>query len=255
MRKLAVLFSLFLLSIVIYSCGEKNSDFVPKETIKDYFPVEVGKFITYRIDSTVFVRSGSVIEIHKYQVRHTVTGTTKDNLSNDVFTVDRELRNAEGTDNWKANGRYYITVNENSVEVNEDNLKVTKLVNPITMGTTWKGNSKLPLIPYATVYETEAGKEMNTWNFSLYNFGDTTVENNSYTNVWSVQQNNYVLNIPVTPNTQIGLKEVGFEKYAKNIGLVYKNLEIYDFQGKNNTDNPQDTYSGFGIKMWMIDHN
>lgn len=254
MRKSAVLFSLVLLSIVTYSCREKNSDFVPKESIRDYFPVEVGKFITYRIDSTVFVRSGGSMEIHRYQVKHTVTGTTKDNQGNDVFTVDRTLRNADGLGDWRPNGRYYITVNENSVEVNEDNLKVTKLVNPVTLGTKWKGNSKLPITPYLSMYDSEAGKEMNQWNFSLYNFGDTTVENINYTNVWSVQQNNYTLNIPVTPNTQIGLMEVGFEKYSKNIGLVYKNLQIYDFQGKNDT-NPQDAYSGFGIKMWMIDHN
>jgi hypothetical protein len=48
--------------------------------------------------------------------------------------------------------------------------------------------------------------------------------------------------------------EKGKELYAKGIGLVYKNLEIYERQPPN-VDNPQQTYTGFGITMWMVEHN
>ncbi|ANH80540.1 hypothetical protein A8C56_05640 [Niabella ginsenosidivorans] len=254
MQKLFFLLPLFILNVLLFSCGNKNSDFVPKDSIKDYYPLSVGKYITYRVDSTVFVRSGSQVAVHQYQVKHLIESVTTDNQGRQTFVVHRTLRNADGTGNWQDDGLYYITPAENSIEVTEDNIKVIKITNPIYTGASWKGNAYLAADPYADLYDTQAGRDMNTWNFSYYNFGDTTVDNHTYRDVWSVQQNNTVLNIPPTSGTQLGLKEVGFEKYAKGIGMVYRHNDIYDFQGPNE-DNPQGTYAGFGISMWMIDHN
>jgi hypothetical protein len=42
------------------------------------------------------------------------------------------------------------------------------------------------------------------------------------------------------------------EKYAKKIGLVAREYELWEFQ-PNLASTP--TYAGFGIRMWMIDHN
>jgi hypothetical protein len=66
-------------------------------------------------------------------------------------------------------------------------------------------------------------------------------------------------------DTQIALNITALDKYAKNIGLVYKEQTLWEHQNDFSiTINPvtRDTvksyrpYSyGFGIRMWMIDHN
>lgn len=47
-------------------------------------------------------------------------------------------------------------------------------------------------------------------------------------------------------------KNLGIEKYVKNIGLVYREFEMWEFQPDSG---PNPFYIGFGVKMRMIDHN
>ncbi|MBZ4187901.1 hypothetical protein [Niabella beijingensis] len=250
----------FIAALLLFSCGNRKDSFTSVALAKDYFPVQVGKYITYRVDSTVFVRSGSQVELHSYQVKHSITGTATDNMGRLTYIVERTLRKADGTGNWTGNGRYYITPLENSVEVIEHNLRVIKLANPMYTGFEWKGNRYLiapdsvsQASPYSDLYDTEADNDMNKWVFKYTGFGNETIEGQQYTDVCTVLQADNVLNMP--PNgSSYGYKAVSSEKYARNIGMVYRDHQIYDFQPPN-VDNPQGTYSGFGITMWMIDHN
>ena len=243
----------FLLVFAFTACENSKEEFVT-ETYEAYFPLQIGKSITYRLDSLVFTQSGSLIETHKYRVKHTIQSEITDAQGRKAFLVNRLINNETGTGPWLKNGNYIITPLADQVEVSENNLRVIKLHNQFKKGFSWKGNTYLPLAPYRPAYDMDAGSEMNKWQFEYSNYGDTTVNGQQYQNVWTVSQNDYVLNIPPPTPGSIGVKEVGKEQYAKGIGLVYKNLEIYERQPPN-VDNPQQTYTGFGITMWMVEHN
>jgi hypothetical protein len=59
---------------------------------------------------------------------------------------------------------------------------------------------------------------------------------------------------PYTDELPPGSSNYSIEKYAKNVGLVYKQILMTEYQP--NTGNPGGAYSiGFGVTMWMIDHN
>ncbi|WP_300602262.1 hypothetical protein [Niabella sp.] len=256
MNKLFNQCTLLLALLLLFSCGRREADFTPAAQVKDYFPVQTGKFITYRIDSTVFTKSGTVMEIHPYQVKHSITDTVRDNQQRLTYVVQRSMRNADGSGNWTDNGRYYITPLENSVEVVENNLRVITIANPMLAGDTWKGNTYLPLSPYDAAFGTQAGKEMNTWVFTHKGLGNETIQGQQYTNVWTIEQANNIRNLPPpATNPGYGSMEVSSEKYSKGIGLVYRNYQIYDFQPGYVDNGYQPTYAGFGITMWMIDHN
>ena len=57
-------------------------------------------------------------------------------------------------------------------------------------------------------------------------------------------------NDPYIDDLPFGSTNYSIEKYAKNVGLVFKELTMWDYQPNNGGQK-----RGFGIKMWMIDHN
>jgi hypothetical protein len=61
---------------------------------------------------------------------------------------------------------------------------------------------------------------------------------------------------PVTGPSDYGSVSLAKEIYSKNIGLVYRELTLWEQQPNYTPPNSYDPYKiGFGIKMWMIAHN
>ncbi len=241
------------LPVLLFSCAEKKEIF-ETERVADYMPLVIGKSITYRLDSTIFAKSGTVIEVHKYQVKHTITGETTDNNGRKTFIIQRQLNNETASGNWVQNGTYFITPYDNKIEVVDNTMRVVTLQAPLKQDFSWKGNSQLPFAPYGPLFDMSTGYDMNTWSFVYSAFGNETLEGQTYNNVWTVEQHNETMNIPPTPETGIGTKEVSVEKYAKGIGLVYKDFQLYEYQGAGGSGNTSAHYTGFGITMWMVGH-
>ncbi|HEY9663211.1 MAG TPA: hypothetical protein V6C65_32600, partial [Allocoleopsis sp.] len=77
---------------------------------------------------------------------------------------------------------------------------------------------------------------------------------NNYTDVYTVEEADESFNVPITSPGSYGSKSRSVEKYAKAIGLVYREYELWEYQpNTGGTGGPYKT--GFGITMWMIDHN
>ena len=134
-------------ALLIFSCGKKTEEY-QSEPLSDYYPLTVGKYITYRIDSTVFTNFGHNTEVHKYQVKHAIESITKDNLDRTSYRVYRYLRDTAGLQPWVPNGSYYITPLWDRVELIENNLRFIKLHLPIRKDYSWEGNKYLPFDPY-----------------------------------------------------------------------------------------------------------
>jgi len=246
------LFAVIVLSI--FSCDKKIEVF-QTDALTDYMPLAAGKYITYRIDSTVFTNFGRNTEIHSYQVKHVIESQITDNLGRPSYRIFRYLRDSAGIQPWVPNGSYFITPSTNQVEVIEDNLRFIKLHSPVKDGVTWKGNKYLPDDPYGSLYSFGNDDYMRDWDFqydgesSSFSYGGK-----NYTEVNTVEEDNESYNIPITSNTIIASKSRAVEKYSKNIGLVYREYELWEYQA-NTTGTGGPFKIGFGIKMWMIDHN
>lgn len=243
--------SFLLLAFV--SCSDKKEVF-ETEKISEYLPLQVGKYITYRLDSTVFTVSGTKSEVRKYQVKHTVVNEMLDDANNKTYLVQRAINNETASGTWSNNGSYYVTPGEKSIDVIDNNLRVTVLHAPLRADFNWNGNSKLPFDAYEQLFDfSVVGMETNKWNFRYGTAGNFSYAGREYLNVWTVEQHSDSLNIPPTPNSVVGYKEVSTEKYAKGIGLVFKNFQLYEYEVSSGSVTPQ--YRGFGITQWMIDHN
>ena len=242
-----------LVIVAFISCNEKE-DFT-SESIADYYPTIVGKYITYRIDSMVFTNFGRNTEIHKYQVKHQVDALITDNLGRPAYRVYRYIRDTAGTLPWQASGSYFVTVLDDQLEVSEDNLRFIKIHLPIRDGFSWKGNKFLPDNAYGSLFNFSNDDNMEDWDYYFDgNASSFSYRGNNYNNVYSVEEADESINVPIVSTSSYAARSRAVEKYAKNIGLVYREYEIWEYQpNPGGSGGPYKT--GFGITMWMIDHN
>jgi hypothetical protein len=247
-------------AVSLFSCTEKEE--FTSEKISTYLPLTTGKYITYRLDSLVFTQFDRVAEIHKYQVKHVVDAQITDNLGRPSYRIYRFIRDSVNATSWTPAqpwtpaGSYFITELSDQLEVVEDNLRFIKMHLPIKDGFSWKGNRYLPTDPYGSKYFFSNDDNMESWDF--YYDGEPTsfsYRNVNYADVQTVEQEDEIFNIPVTLPTAYGSKSRSVEKYSKNIGLVFREYTLYEYQPDPVPGGPNYAYRGFGITMWMIDHN
>lgn len=249
-----------LISISFFSCNDKEE--LVSEPLSDYIPLSVGKYIVYRLDSTVFTNFGSTTEIHKYQVKHQVDAVLTDNAGNPMYRIYRYIRDSAGTQPWQPlnSSTYYITPLSDQIETSEDNLRIIKLHLPVKDGFSWKGNRYLPMSscphasgPYCPLFGFSNDDNMNDWDFVYSGTGAAfSYKGVNYSNVLTVEKNDDAFNVPITNSNIVAYKTRAVDRYSKGIGLVYQELTMWEYQPPSS---PNPGITGFGITMWMIDHN
>jgi hypothetical protein len=246
--------TLAFISFGLFSCTDTKEEFIT-EPLTDYLPLQPGKYITYRLDSVVTIEFQRKLDTNSYQVKHVVDALVTDNAGRPAYRIYRYLNDATASGQWVANGSYFITVSSDQVEVSEDNLRFIKLHAPLKEGFTWDGNSYLTDDPYKSIgYNFSLSRYMEGWDYWYDAFQSTfTYKGIDYTDVHTVEQQDDATNIPVTFPDGSGNKQRGREVYAKNIGLVFKEFTLLEYEP--NTSGPSPYYTGFGITMWMVDHN
>ncbi|HMR92843.1 MAG TPA: hypothetical protein PKC69_11030 [Chitinophagaceae bacterium] len=243
-----------LLVLSLFSCSDKTEEF-QTEPLEDYtITLEPGKYITYRVDSTIATNFGLDIEVRSWQIKHQVDALITDNLDRPSYRILKFRRNADGTGNWEANGTYMVTVLPDRVESIEDNLRIMKLHAPIREGYTWKGNKYLHLDPYASFGYSFSLYDYMNWDF-YYQAPEASFsyEGETYEDVYTVEQEDFSENFPVVIPEAPGSKYRAREKFAKNTGMVFREYFLMEYEP--NTSGPNPYYTGFGVTMWMIDHN
>ena len=254
---------LIFLDILIFSCNKKvdvvDTDYQKERLTELIIPLEKGKYITYRVDSTIFTNFGQNTEIHSYLIKHIVDTAITDNLGRPGYRIFTYLSDTAGTQPWQPTGSYSITVLDDHVEVMEDNMRVIKIVVPVRDGTKWKGNTYLAEDPYGSDYNFSNDDNMGTWEFYFDGSiqSTATIQDQTYNDVYTITENDDT--DPPTDPSDYGSVSISREMYSKNVGLVFRELTLWEQQPNPSGIPPNVTYDpfrvGFGIKMWMVDHN
>lgn len=226
------------------------------ERLTELLPLQVGKYITYRLDSTVFPNFGRTKEVHSYQEKHIVDAQVTDNLGRPSYRIFRFLRDIDGTEGWKSSGTYFITPTAKTVEVIDNNLRVVKLITPVRLDYSWKGNLYLGNEPYQSLYPDNFNNDDNIaqWDFTYTGVDESMVLNAQTINhVYTVSLVNESTNVPITAPASYAALSFAEDKYAKGIGLIYQELTLWEYQP--NLSGPSPFTTGFGVRRSMIDHN
>ena len=213
-------------------------------SLTDYFPLQVGKYISYKLDSTVFVNFGKQKEVVSYQVKDLVDAEIKDNIGRSSYRIIRFSRK-KASDPWIANNTFMATPTDKSIEFVENNLRYIKLILPVKIDNSWRGNSFID-----TYTPGNDMRYLDNWDY-IYDSVSTPLSINSFNfeNSLKVFQRDEEIGNPLIAGTPYAEKTYSVEKYAKGVGLVYREFLHWEYQG--NTE----SYSGYGVKLSVIDYN
>ena len=122
-----------LLVAIAFQCCKKT-DTVPTAPVTDYLPMQPGKYIHYRLDSTRYINFGQKDTIVSYEARDVIDAEITDNLGRPAFRVIRYLRDVGSTNEFDYNPTitYVVTPTREGTDITEENLRYQKLKLPVT---------------------------------------------------------------------------------------------------------------------------
>lgn len=240
-----------LVAVLLFGCKREKEELKPEKPA-DYLPLQSGKYITYRIDSTIFTDFGANTVVRTYQEKHVIDAQVTDNLGRPSYRVFRSQRDSAGIRAWKPSGSYLITVADQTAEMVENNLRFLILATPVKESTVWRGNQFLPDDAYAA-FDFSNDDGMADWEFAYTGTGKTAIVNGkTFTNVATVQQIDESTNAPVTNAALYGFRNFVTAKYAKGLGLIYEERIMWEYQAPSA---PRPGFRGFEVRRSILDYN
>ena len=240
-------FLITILTALIFASCKKNSDVLPVASINDYAPFTVGKYITYNLDSTVFINFGTKDTVIKYQVKHMVDAKITDNLGRPAYRIIRYIRKTAANP-WNPDNTFMAVPTDFAMEFVENNMRFLKLKAPVRDGFSWKGNS------YIDTYSLNSNvKYLADWDYIYDSVNNKkTVGTFTLDSTLHVAQRDEVIGNPADANSY-SERNFSSENYAKGLGLVYRNFLHVEYQPARPGVGAYRI--GHGVKMTMIDHN
>jgi len=242
MKKIYFFIIIVIGTFFLYSCGSEKDPYQSSDDSSEYFPLEVGNTWIYSVDSIVYDYKGTVIDTIHNEVQEKITNFYTDNEGVKSFIIERS--NKKGN-NWIVSNIWSANLDKTQATRTEDNLRFIKMVFPIYKNKSWDGNAYIDTQNQIVIIAGESIKMFEQWSYRYLDVSiNETVGNNTYDDILVVQQ---------VDNENSIQKRYSIEKYARNIGLVYKKMEILNSQ-KTDLDVPwsEKAEEGFILEQTLI---
>lgn len=194
--------------VILLGClgvlGCNKSENVPRPDMAlNYFPLEEGRVVIYNVDSTVYNNFNNTITNYLFQLKDTVTNKFTDAQGNETYRLERYKKTA--TQDWFFQKVITRKIINNRAEEFIDNKRYVRLVFPPTLQSTWNGNVYNDLGDWRhEVKDLDVPLKIGTHQL------DSTISIHQYNEVNLIREDIYD------------------ETYAKNIGLVVKEVKAVD---------------------------
>ncbi|WP_461790665.1 hypothetical protein [Pedobacter sp.] len=185
-------------AIAICSCNKSENSPAPDMNFA-YFPLKLQSVIVYDVDSTVYSDFNNSVTTFSFHLKDTVTNTFTDAQGDKVYRIER-LKKTAVRDWFFLKVITRKTVN-NRAEEFIDNKRYVRLVFPATEQSTWNGN----------IYN-----DLGEWRYEIKNLNQPlTIGTNKLDSTLTTKYEE------INALTE----EINIETYAKNIGLVKKEVK------------------------------
>lgn len=206
MKSIQYIAALIIL-FVFFGCKKKIDP--PVEVGYEYAPTTIGKYIVYDVDSIVYDDFKKDTTYFKYRIKETLAEHMTDNEGRPAIKLIRYIKTYSTTVsydamNWVIKDVWTYTKTNKTLEVVEEDQRYTKLAFPINADVTWNGN---------------ASNTLGEWQYKCKYINQAeTINNTHFDNVLYVEQKD-------DKNKNAIHRQFYIEKYAKNIGLVYREIK------------------------------
>jgi hypothetical protein len=210
---------------------------------QSFMPTEIGKYVIYDVDSSIWDDNLCIKFTHKSQQQYLVADTFRDLQNRLSYRIDISSR-LKSTDQFAINDVVYYTPGAEQLEYVEKNIRFMRMVNPVTEGKVWSGNSLMPS-------EDQDYNYLKGWKYTYenvlkpYNNGAISFEKTV-----TVNETNQVLNNPETQPADYAYLLQSKSVYAFRVGMIYREYTywIYDPTSKA-------CRKGVGVIMRAIENN
>lgn len=244
---------IFLLSLA--GCVKDETQDPLDDSSREYFPLLIGKYITYAVDSIVIDDSptGNIKDTIQFLLKEEITDIQLTN-GDTVYYIHRFRR--DSTESWRLTDVWTAKYAGNEVLRTEENLTFRKMVFPLNDRKKW----------IATSYINPATKILvGTENIQAFQYWEAQViEFDIADEVGSFSFNDgEIMHIIQTDSDDGSSQRYVFEKYARGIGLVQRTDTILDSKCLDLPDiTPclgipllEHANKGYILSQIMIDHN
>lgn len=238
--------SLGLLLLLGSSCKDSQTLLeIAPDSSQEYFPLEIGKYLTYTVDS-VYFKEDAEPDTVRILAREEITDTLRDNEGALYYRVER-LERANDREPWEIRQVLALKRTDMQAERIENNQRFINLTFPFLRNAIWDGigfnSDSLQLAVRGEVIEIYKDWESQYDEIFVPQAVNTFLFDSTVT-VFHANSNNFI--------EQRFNKEV----YAKGIGLVMKEMSILDSQRSNGERVwPDDAEKGFTLRQILIEHN
>lgn len=210
---------LFLSGVYFFSCKKDNPAEEPVNFGYNYFPNDISCYVIYQVDSIHYDDvAGQPPDTTRYLLKEIITATYTDNSGRPTERIERfyKIYNDSipyDSMNWVGPRVWSSNKTNSTYEKIEENIRYIKLIFPVKEGKQWNGNT----------YNSLGSKE-----YELVSVDEPEIINSlSFDSVATVKQ-----------FEQINIIETRFEqeKFARNVGLIYKQRDSLSKQGLNFAD-------------------
>jgi hypothetical protein len=184
----------------------------------EYFPLAIGQQRNFVVDSILFDPQGTRVSIDTTTtfVREVVADTFRNSNKDLEYRIERYER-SNALDNWILKSVLTESRTTSQAQRFENNFRLVKMVFPVQSKQEW--NPLLYVDPLTKVdVKGEPLELFKGWKASIKNLDQSW---NQYPNTLEIQFSNY--------ENAIELRR-GTERYAANVGLVYRELSVLNTQ-------------------------
>jgi hypothetical protein len=243
--------------LILSGCVKDKIETPVPDRTAEYFPLVLGKFISYAIDSIVIddAQDGNVKDTVTFQLKEELASFQVSVSGDTLFYIHRFRRNND-SENWQLINTWVATRNATEATRTEENLKFRKLTFPLHDRKQWMATSYIPSSTIVLI-GTENIQAYQEWESEVTDI-DTADQVGNFSFV-----SGEIMHVSQTDTDDGSTKRFVLETYARNIGLVQRTDTILDSRCNKIGDfteclgKPWLEHAGKGyvLSQVMIDHN
>lgn len=194
-----------LFILLVFSCKKSKEE--PVDFKYDYIPEKVGHYCIYNVTEIIHDDAVGMHDTTSYVLKEKIESMFTDDQGRPSMRIERFKQNASG--GWDIKDVWYGTRTTTRFEKIEEDERYIRMAFPVKTDQSWNGNAYNTLGEQSyKIKDVDVSRSFNSLNFTNTAF------------VSQMDEFNFVQ------------RQLAYEVYAKNVGLVskyYKNISITGF--------------------------